>query len=351
VPWPGGAKKVDLGIPLAFLGIRGWYWLCLSFPGIHLGTLIQMVVLGTLVSLHCVSLIVEWRTKFFLTWLCLSIVALYHQFYTELMPVCSVIYTGVLHALFLLMLATLFLAVYSQPDPAIHDAGSGDEDHIPLRGSHCRMCNVWVFGRDHHCVWLDDCVGGHNHGYFLSFLCSFVLLAMQFTWLVLRSGHAAGLTPPLLQGSAIYAGFASVAVALLACSQVQQISINKLTSESIAISKRERQLKKRYDEHTKSPQLRQQLDSERGGSDEHVHEIAVTMGDGVEGGLLTPSAVHPESQQLRGRGEEEETAIREVDEGTDAKLQLLVTNWRGFLDGSRLRESSLKPLHPRAIRF
>jgi hypothetical protein len=330
---------------------------------------VQASVLGALVSLHMMSLVVEWRTKFFLIWLCLSIAALYQQFYVELMPSCSLAYSALLHMLFLLMLTALFLSVYSRPDPSVRDSGSGDEESLPLRGSHCRMCNTWIFGRDHHCVWLDDCVGGHNHRYFLSFLCTFVTMAAQFSWLVMGSEHAPdsiGGEPisPLLQGAALYAGLAAVAVGLLVCSQVQHISVNRLTSETISISKRARQLQKRYNESTKSPQLRRQLDSERArgeGGESTVDASGDTTADNSAADISADAcgdahllAVHPESQRLRGRAEEEEEAAVAVADvgGTNAGLRQLMANWVGFLDGSRLHGSpSLTPLHPRAIRF
>lgn len=38
------------------------------------------------------------------------------------------------------------------------------------RTSHCRICKICVLRRDHHCVWIGNCVGYGNNQYFLNFL-------------------------------------------------------------------------------------------------------------------------------------------------------------------------------------
>lgn len=40
----------------------------------------------------------------------------------------------------------------------------------PLRSKHCRDCGYCIARMDHHCVWLDGCVGVLNHGRFLLFV-------------------------------------------------------------------------------------------------------------------------------------------------------------------------------------
>lgn len=41
----------------------------------------------------------------------------------------------------------------------------------PERTHHCSACTVCVLKYDHHCPWLNGCVGLHNERYFLLFMC------------------------------------------------------------------------------------------------------------------------------------------------------------------------------------
>ncbi|CAD6186457.1 unnamed protein product [Caenorhabditis auriculariae] len=47
------------------------------------------------------------------------------------------------------------------------------------RTSHCGVCNRCIVGLDHHCPWVNNCVGAHNHAHFFMFLV-YLFIGMVF---------------------------------------------------------------------------------------------------------------------------------------------------------------------------
>ncbi|KAF7670383.1 hypothetical protein LDENG_00299650 [Lucifuga dentata] len=57
----------------------------------------------------------------------------------------------------------------------------------PPRAGHCRTCGYCVLRLDHHCIWINSCVGLANHRSFLLTLLVFLVTSLYGISLVLRS--------------------------------------------------------------------------------------------------------------------------------------------------------------------
>ncbi|KAJ2661164.1 palmitoyltransferase swf1 [Coemansia sp. RSA 1200] len=54
----------------------------------------------------------------------------------------------------------------------------------PARSKHCSVCGCCVQMLDHHCIWLNNCVGLRNVRWFLTFLASFAVVCTYGTYLL-----------------------------------------------------------------------------------------------------------------------------------------------------------------------
>lgn len=63
----------------------------------------------------------------------------------------------------------------------------------PPRSSHCRMCDCCIDGLDHHCTYLNNCIGSRNYLFYISFLISsvmnLIIIIGTSVWRILKFHH------------------------------------------------------------------------------------------------------------------------------------------------------------------
>ncbi len=59
----------------------------------------------------------------------------------------------------------------------------------PARSKHCRVCGRCVARFDHHCVWMNNCIGEGNYRWFLLYLIHHSLLCFYGSWFAIASAY------------------------------------------------------------------------------------------------------------------------------------------------------------------
>ncbi|KAG2498006.1 hypothetical protein HYH03_004264 [Edaphochlamys debaryana] len=83
----------------------------------------------------------------------------------------------------------LYTSYLDPSDPGLTGATDGEffcglcQASVARNSKHCRACDRCVEGFDHHCKWLNNCVGTRNYWHFFALISSTnSLLVLQFAW-------------------------------------------------------------------------------------------------------------------------------------------------------------------------
>lgn len=102
----------------------------------------------------------------------------------------------------------------------------------PARSKHCNICQTCIFVADHHCIWVNNCIGQGNYVYFYSFLLSNALAltyaSLRVGWIILW--YHITVTKPLLTFLSLCVAF-SILVDVFTYHQLSQLNDGMTTNE------------------------------------------------------------------------------------------------------------------------
>uniref|UniRef100_A0A8C9UMF1 Palmitoyltransferase n=1 Tax=Spermophilus dauricus TaxID=99837 RepID=A0A8C9UMF1_SPEDA len=125
----------------------------------------------------------------------------------------------------------------SGPDPGLHLSLCLQQ---PLRARHCRDCRRCVRRYDHHCPWMENCVGERNHPLFVAYLALqlvVLLWGLYLAWSGLQFFQPWGLwlrSRGLLFATFLLLSFFSLVAGLLLASHLYLVASNTTTWEFIS---------------------------------------------------------------------------------------------------------------------
>ena len=195
IPWPGGALRIPLSSTLPVILVPGLLWIA-SLHYILTGTV--FVVILPVLFLLTVRVIVKHKpkTKFFINWS--AVTALYLFYIYEVKAVGTFWDLPKLISWWENLVLVLGLAAMVWSSWRLRRDFQDVCDQGQAQGKMCRVCEVAVPGKDHHCVWLDLCIHEGNIGMFITFLAASLLTTGHLSLLLTSFSCPGQLLGPLL---------------------------------------------------------------------------------------------------------------------------------------------------------
>uniref|UniRef100_H0W5P5 Palmitoyltransferase n=1 Tax=Cavia porcellus TaxID=10141 RepID=H0W5P5_CAVPO len=145
----------------------------------------------------------------------------------------------VLGSLLLYLAVSLMDPGYTpQPPPVLPNSTPCPQQ--PLRARHCRDCRRCVRRYDHHCPWMENCVGERNHPLFVAYLAlqlAVLLWGLHLAWSGLHFFQPWGVwlrSSGLLFATFLLLFLFSLVVGLLLASHLYLVASNTTTWEFIS---------------------------------------------------------------------------------------------------------------------
>lgn len=196
IPWRGGAVQLPLSAALPVLLVPGLLWLASLHPALAALTFLLLLPALFLVAVRCIVKHKP-KTKFFVRWS--AVTAAYLLYVYEVKAVGTFwdlpkLISWWENLVLVLAMAAAALSCWKLKMDFARGAAAEVGDTVRM----CRVCEVGVAGRDHHCVWLDMCVHRGNLELFAVFLAATALTTGHLALLLTSSACPGRLLGPVL---------------------------------------------------------------------------------------------------------------------------------------------------------
>jgi len=251
IPWIGGARQANAGVVAAPMVFWALQTVCGAIAWAPWVLLWLAVVAAHLIWLQLMCLSLPWRTDYFISWTACSIGGLYYVYVEQVLPTQHVSTVLLGHVLLVMVIAAYISAILHRPLSLrpIDVTADGTIVDIAIAGTDrcypCKVCGYYITRRDHHCVWINQCIGVHNHRSFLAFVLGLPFLCVAYAIMVLRFSAASSGTSvmqrlvylwheqqlPALEAGVLYALGCGIFAAALSLGQICSISAGMTTHE------------------------------------------------------------------------------------------------------------------------